>query len=160
MTHILPATESDFPAIHAIYAPYVLSSTVTMETIPPNLATLKTRWQDNLVYLVAKEGNETIGYAYAFPYRPRPGYRHTVEESVYVSAAHQGKGIGKKLLQELITQCSQKDFAQMLAIIAGSGNAASLHLHTSLGFTQSGILTHVGNKFGQWIDTVLMQKAL
>ena len=111
-------------------------------------------------YLVAEVGTTIAGYAYAGPYRPRPGYRFTVENSVYVEALWRGRGIGRHLLQALIEACTTLGFRQMVAVIGDSQNHASLALHRSLGFTEVGLLPTIGFKSGQWLDAVLMQRAL
>jgi phosphinothricin acetyltransferase len=100
------------------------------------------------------------GYAYAGAWRPRPAYRHTVENSVYVAPGMQGRGIGLALLATLIARCTEGGRSQMVAVIGNSANAGSLGLHERLGFERVGVLRRVGFKFGQWVDTVLMQRAL
>ncbi len=161
---ISSAKEEDFGAIQQIYAHYIRTSTVSLEETPPGLEEMKARWANSvargLPYLVAKTGSEVVGYAYAFPYRARSGYRFTVEESVYVSKDHQGYGVGYKLLLALMEECKQKGYKQMLAVIAGSDNTASIKFHENLGFTHSGVLKNFGFKFNKWIDTLLMQREL
>ena len=158
------AKDSDFPYIHAIYESYVLYSTVTMEEIPPNLEDMKKRWRESvakkLPFIVAKIDGAVAGYAYAFPYRSRSGYRFSVEESIYLAEAYQGLGIGKKLLSTLINTCRNNGFQQMIAVIAGTDNHGSIKLHESLGFFQAGVLQHVGFKLGKHVDTIIMQKEL
>ena len=158
------AAEADFSAIQQIYAHYIRTSTISLEETPPSVEEMKARWANSvargLAYLVAKIDGEVVGYAYAFPYRARSGYRFTVEESVYVSKDHQGFGVGYKLLLALMEDCKQKGYRQMLAVIAGSDNSASIKFHENLGFTHSGVLKNFGFKFNKWIDTLLMQKEL
>ena len=101
-----------------------------------------------------------IGYAYATPFRPRPAYRHTLENSVYLSPAARGHGVGRLLLAELIARAEALGARQMTAVIGDSGNAASIGLHLALGFVQVGTLRHVGRKFDRWLDVVLMQRTL
>jgi phosphinothricin acetyltransferase len=158
------ANVNDFATIQRIYAPYVEQSSVSMEEAIPSVEDMRTRWQDavakSMPYLVAKKGGVIVGYAYATPYRTRSGYRFTVEESVYVANGQHGMGIGRLLLENLITRCREKRFKQMMAVIAGTGNNASIRLHKSLGFTHAGLLKQVGFKCGVWVDTLVMQKAL
>jgi L-amino acid N-acyltransferase YncA len=103
---------------------------------------------------------EVVGYAYAGPYRPRPAYRHTVENSVYVRPDHQGLGLGRRLLDALIAEAEARGFRQIVAVIGDSANAASIRLHEAAGFAMVGTLTSVGRKHETWLDTVLMQRAL
>lgn len=158
------STPADVPAIQAIYAHHVLHGTASFELDPPTLADMHTRREavlaQRLPYLVAERGGEIVGYAYATPYRPRPAYRYTVEDSVYVKPGIAGQGIGGQLLAALVERCTAGGWRQMLAIVGDSGNAASLALHAHQGFHPVGTLRSVGYKFGQWRDTVLMQRAL
>jgi phosphinothricin acetyltransferase len=126
---------------------------------------MQRRWQDvverGLPYLVAVLPERAVaGYAYASPYRARPGYRYTVEDSVYVDPGCMGQGAGRALLAALIAACAPLGYRQMVAVIGGSDNAASIGLHAALGFERVGCLTAVGRKFDRWVDTVLMQRAL
>jgi L-amino acid N-acyltransferase YncA len=161
---IREATESDMDAVRAIYEHYVLHSTASLEEVPPDAAELNNRriaiMQQALPYLVAEYDGRVAGYAYAAAYRPRSGYRFTVENSVYVSKEYVGKKIGCKLLTEVITRCEAGGYKQMLAVIAGTDNHASIAFHERMGFTQSGILKGFGFKFGKWVDTILMQRPL
>ena len=156
--------ESDVAAIQPIYAYYVLQGLATFEEIPPALDDLLSRRDAILLaglpYLVATENGQIVGYAYASTYRSRPAYRYTVEDSVYVTAGRHSQGIGTALLSALIARCEAGVWKQMVAVIGDSGNAASIALHTRLGFERVGVLKAVGFKLGQWVDTVLMQRAL
>ena len=158
------AQDEDFAAIARIYAPYVLNTTVSMEQTPPTADEMKARAQASraqaLPFLVARVEGRVAGYAYAFPYRARPGYRFTVEESVYVADGLRGMGIGQQLLAELIARCREKNYRQMVAVIAGTNNTPSIKFHESMGFSISGTLKQVGFKLDTWVDTILMQKAL
>ena len=154
-----------WPALQAIYAHYVLNDTCTFEETVPSVDEMRAREQvlgpvASSLFLVATAGDEVVGYAYAVPYRARPAYRHTVENSVYVAPGQHGRGIGRLLLGQLIERCAQAGLAQMVAVIGDSANAGSIALHERLGFVQVGTLRRVGFKFGRWIDTVLMQRAL
>ncbi|MGE0260849.1 MAG: N-acetyltransferase family protein, partial [Alphaproteobacteria bacterium] len=112
-------------------------------------------------YLVAERGGgRVVGYCYAAPFRTRSAYRFTLEDSIYLDPAEIGRGIGRKLLQPLIEQCAERGYRQMVAVIGGSETVASIRLHRALGFAPIGVLPAIGFKFGRWIDTVLMQRAL
>ena len=161
---ITNAVASDFMEIQKIYSYYVNNTTISLEEESPSPEEMMIRWKNSvdksLPYLVAKIDDKVAGYAYAFPYRARSAYRFTLEESVYVSKDYQGLGIGHLLLSELIEECKKKGYRQMLAVIAGNDNLASIKFHQKLGFKQSGILEKFGFKFDKWIDTLLMQKEL
>lgn len=161
---VCAATSKDIPQIHTIYAHYVEHTTVTFEEEVPSEAELYERMeaigQQGLPFLVAKQSDQIVGYAYVVLYRKRSAYRFTVEESIYVHPDFVGQGIGRKLLEQLIIMCKEAGYKQMLGVIAGSDNNASLTLHTKLGFKNIGVLREVGYKFDQWVDTVIMQRAL
>jgi phosphinothricin acetyltransferase len=154
---------ADLAAVQAIYAHHVLTGAASFELEPPDLDEIRRRWSAVVAggypHLVAVEGGAVLGYAYAGAYRPRPAYRHAVEDSVYVDAAAHGRGVGGKLLARLIEECERRGFRQMIAVI-GDNLPASIALHASLGFTDAGRLRAVGFKFGRWCDTTLMQRAL
>jgi phosphinothricin acetyltransferase len=158
------ASDADMVAVTQIYATHVLHGLASFEEIPPSLDEMKSRrasvLQLGLPYLVAELDGRVVGYSYATFYRTRPAYRYTVEDSVYVEAGLNGRGIGTKLLAELIARCERGPWRQMLAVIGDSGNAGSIALHRRLGFTPAGSLTSVGFKFGRWVDSVFMQRAL
>lgn len=150
--------------IQQIYAQHVLHGTASFELEPPTADQLRLRRDDvvarGMPYLVAEIDDAVRGYAYVTPYRPRPAYRYTVEDSVYIEAGWGGRGIGKQLLSALIERCIAGGWRQMLAVVGDSRNAASLALHASMGFHPAGTLRSVGYKHGQWRDTVLMQRDL
>jgi L-amino acid N-acyltransferase YncA len=158
------AVEQDLGAIREIYSHYVLHGLATFEETPPTVEELDERMRkirfQGLPYLVASIDERLVGYAYASPYRPRPAYRFTIEDSVYVELGQHGKGIGKALLGGLISRCEQGNWRQMVAIIGDSGNASSIALHRKMGFRQVGTLQNVGFKLGRWVDTVMMQREL
>lgn len=161
---IRPATPADIKDITAIYAHAVEHGTASFEIEPPSIAEMTTR-QKNLLdggfpYLVADAAGAVAGYAYAGPYRTRIAYRHTVEDSVYVSPRATRRGIGRLLLTELMTRSEACGFRQMVAVIGDSQQTASIELHRSLGFSAVGTLTNIGFKHGRWLDTVLMQRPL
>jgi phosphinothricin acetyltransferase len=154
----------DIPAITAIYQQAVAEGLASFEYEPPAEAEMRRRF-DAIVgggfpYLAAELDGRVIGYAYASAFRPRPGYRFSVENSVYVAPDVQRSGAGKALLEELITRCTAAGFRQMIAVIGDSGNSASIGLHRRLGFTFCGVIHALGWKHGQWLDSVYMQRAL
>ncbi|WP_407157531.1 GNAT family N-acetyltransferase [Bradyrhizobium sp. STM 3557] len=161
---IRPTQESDLPAITAIYAQAVREGTATFELDPPDLAEMTRRFRSlsdgGFPYFVALLDGRIAGYAYAGPYRPRPAYRFTVENSVYLDPISHRRGIGLRLMQELIEACTARGFRQMIAVIGDSANAASVGLHTKCGFQMIGTHPSVGLKFGRWLDTVMMQVPL
>ncbi len=158
------ARESDMPAVQAIYAHHVIHGTASFELEPPTVEQMLQRRADicanGLPYLVAERGGEVLGYGYATLYRPRPAYRFTVEDSVYVREGMAGFGIGHALLEAVIQHCTEGGRRQMVAIIGNSENIASIRLHARLGFRQVGIFESVGFKHGRWLDTVIMQREL
>ena len=158
------AERSDLQAIATIYAHHVQTGTASFEIEAPDTAEMARRWRDvvdgGLPYLVAIEGERVLGYAYAAPYRPRPAYRYTVEDSVYVCADSARRGIGAALLERLILASERAGARQMIAVIGDSANIASIHLHAAAGFAPVGIIASVGWKFQRWLDVVLMQRAL
>ena len=111
-------------------------------------------------YIVAERDGRVIGYAYAGPYRARPAYRHTVEDSIYLATDARGQGVGGLLLRGLIEESTARGFRQMIAVIGDSQNMASVRVHRAAGFAMTGTLTAVGHKFGRWLDAVLMQRTL
>ncbi|MFL1876190.1 N-acetyltransferase family protein [Hansschlegelia beijingensis] len=158
------ALDSDMAAVQRIYEPEVVAGLATFELEPPSVEEMARR-RDAIIgagrpYLVAERDGRVLGYAYAAEYRARPAYRHTVEDSVYVSAEAQGQGVGSALLAELIARCEAGPWRQMVAVIGDSANAGSIALHRRLGFRQVGVLEAVGFKLGRWVDTVLMQRPL
>lgn len=164
MTTLRTSTSSDLAAITRIYAHHVLHGTGSFEIDPPDITEMSARRDQvlarGLPYLVAEQDGLVIGYAYANVFRPRPAYRTTVENSVYVAATHAGQGIGRVLMSELIQQCEAAGMRQMIAVIGDSANQGSIGLHKALGFQPAGLLRSSGWKHGRWLDTVLMQRAL
>lgn len=158
------ADAADLPAITAIYAHHVLHGLASFETEAPALAEMTRRFESitggGYPYLVAVQEGTVLGYAYASHYRTRPAYRFTVEDSIYIAPAAAGRGIGRALLARLVADCEQRGYRQMLAVIGDSANTASIAVHRACGFTQKAVLDAVGFKFGRWVDSVLMQRAL
>jgi L-amino acid N-acyltransferase YncA len=162
---IRPAGSADIAAITRIYAEAVTHGTASFELEPPAEAEMTRRMfaliDNGFPYLAAESGGRLAGYAYAGPYRARPAYRLTVEDSVYVAPDTQRRGVGRALLAALIEASEACGHRQMIAVIGDSTlQAASIGLHEALGFRHVGILQDVGFKHGRWLDSVLMQRAL
>jgi phosphinothricin acetyltransferase len=159
-----PAAQGDLAAIHAIYAHHVLRGLATFEEVPPDVEEMRRRHQDvtgrGLPYLVAAERGEILGYGYCAPYRARSAYRYALEDSIYIKDGHLGKGIGTRLLGELLCICEALGYRQVVAVIGDSANAGSVALHARFGFLRVGTLRSTGFKFGRWVDSVLMQRPL
>ncbi len=158
------AAQGDITALHAIYAHHVLHGLASFEEVAPDAAEMRRRYQDvagrGLPFLVAAEGPAVIGFGYCAPYRARSAYRYALEDSVYVKDGHLGKGIGNRLLAELIVRCERLGYRQVIAVIGDSANATSIALHARHGFLRVGTLRSTGYKFGRWVDSVLMQRPL
>ena len=161
---IRDAKASDMQPVQSIYAHQVLHGLATFEMEPPTASELDLRRERviaaGLPYLVAESEGRILGYCYATDYRPRPAYRYTIEDSVYVAEGFGGRGIGAALLGGLIERCESGHWRQMIAVIGSSGNTGSVALHRRLGFEAVGTLRAVGFKHGVWVDTVLMQRPL
>lgn len=161
---IRAATEADIGAITAIYAAEVRDFVNTYEYEAPDEAEMRRRMQAILAggypYLVAEVDGQLAGYAYASSFRARIGYRFTVENSVYVAAPWQGRGIGAALMERLISECEACGFRQMIAVIGEAANIASIRLHERFGFRVIGTFEGIGRKQDRWLDTVFMQRAL
>ena len=158
------AEDRDNQALLRIYGHYVRHSTATFEMEEPTEAEIDRRRtliiEAGLPYLVAEREGSVVGFAYAGPYRVRPAYRFTVENSIYLDPAARGQGIGTLLLTRLIEDCERAGKRQMVAIVGDSANLASIRLHTRLGFREVGVLLSVGRKFDRWLDTVILQRDL
>jgi phosphinothricin acetyltransferase len=167
---IRAAETDDLGVIAGIFAHYVTTSVSTFEETPPTVR----EWEEKLSgiselglpFLVVEaggggaEGGRIAGYAYAGPWRPKPAYRHTVEDSVYLAPGWTGRGLGRMLLTALLAHCARAGARQMIAVIADSGADASVALHRACGFTDAGRLAGVGFKHGRWVDTLLLQRGL
>jgi L-amino acid N-acyltransferase YncA len=164
MMHVRESTDADIAMIQAIYAYHVRHGLASFEEEPPSTAELLRRRADvlgrGLPYLVGEVDGIVIGYGYASPYRARSAYRFTLEDSVYVAPERIGKGVGRALLSAVIERCERLGSRQMIAVIGDSANHASIGLHARLDFAIVGTLPAVGFKFGRWVDSVLMQRAL
>jgi phosphinothricin acetyltransferase len=159
---IRTADPGDAEAIRSIYNAEVAGSTVTFDLVERTPAE-HSEWmaQHSGVYalVVATDCGEIIGFASLSPYRPRPAYSTTVEDSVYVAGDHRGRGVGKALLAELVARARIHGFHSVIARIVGN-HEASIALHRSCGFELIGTEHEVGRKFGQWLDVDLMQRLL
>jgi phosphinothricin acetyltransferase len=161
---IRPATPADIPAITAIYSHAVRHGTASFEIEPPDEAEMARRQTTLLTggfpYIIAENDGDLAGYAYAGPYRTRPAYRWSVEDSVYVNPNAHRRGVGRALLERLIVESEQRGFRQMIAVIGDSAQISSIELHRALGFRMIGVIENVGYKFDRWLDSVLMQRDL
>jgi L-amino acid N-acyltransferase YncA len=154
----------DIAAITRIYADAVTHGTASFELEPPDEAEMTRRQRmlsvEGYPYLVAEQGGVLAGYAYAGPYRARPAYKWTVEDSIYVAPQFHRRGIGGLLLARLVEESEKRGYRQMIAVIGDSAQAASIAVHAAAGFTMIGTVRSVGFKRGKWLDTVMMQRAL
>ena len=161
---IRPAVIGDLDAVHAIYSHHVRHGTASFEIEPPAPDEMKRRYANvvaaGLPFLAAEVEGNVVGYGYAGSYRPRPAYRFTVEDSIYIHPDWCGRRLGRQLLARVILHSEAAGCRQMIAVIGDSANVASVRLHTAAGFRATGVLRSVGFKFGRWLDTVLMQRAL
>lgn len=154
----------DLDAIAGIFGYYVTNTVATFEETPPTARDWETKLASvrelALPFLAAEAPDGVVGYAYAAPWRPKPAYRHTVEDSVYLAPGWTGRGLGRQLLTALLERCARAGARRMIAVIADGGDGASTALHRACGFTDAGRLTEVGFKHGRWIDTLLLQRGL
>lgn len=161
---IRAATLADIPEIQAIYAHHVLTGAGTFEEVPPSIEDMTARFTDvtgrGWSYLVATDATGVLGYAYYAQFRDRSAYRFTAENSVYVRDDVRGQGVGKSLCARLLSDAEATGFRQMVAVIGDSDNVGSIGVHASLGFQRVGVMRATGFKFGRWVDTVHMQRAL
>jgi len=165
MPNIRASVESDIPAITAIYRHHVLHGTGTFEVDPPSESDMAARRADvlgrGLPYLVAEDdAGQILGFSYANWFKPRPAYRFSAEDSVYVADAARGQGVGRLLLAALSAQAEAAGVRKLLAVIGDSDNAGSIGVHRAAGFTEIGVMRSVGWKFDRWLDIVLMEKTL
>lgn len=164
MLIIRSSTDADLPAITAIYAHHVLTGTGTFEVDPPNLDDMRGRRVDvlfkGLPWLVAVQNDVVVGYAYCNWFKPRPAYRFSAEDSIYLAPSASGKGWGKLLLVELMAQAERAGIRKLIAVIGDSANLGSIGVHKACGFTPVGVLSACGWKFERWLDVVLMERSL
>ncbi len=164
MTTIRPSQDADISAITAIYAHHVLHGTGTFETTPPTAEEMATRRLDvlgkGLPYLVIEDASGVVGFAYCNWFKPRPAYRFSAEDSIYLAPSATGKGWGRLLLIELMAQAERAGVRKLIAVIGDSANQGSIAVHTACGFERTGVLSNCGWKFDRWLDVVLMDRAL
>lgn len=164
MPLIRTSQPEDIPAISAIYAHHVLHGTGTFELEPPSQQEMASRRSEvlakGLPYLVAVDGKQVLGFAYCNWFKPRPAYRFSAEDSVYVAPDAQGLGLGRALLTELAAQAEKAGVRKLIAVIGDSANTGSIAVHRAVGFSHVGVLKSCGWKFDQWRDVVMMDKAL
>lgn len=164
MPIIRPSQPSDMAAITAIYKHHVLHGTGTFEIDPPSLEDMTARREDvlskGLPYLVLENEGQVVGFAYCNWFKPRPAYRFSAEDSIYLAADTAGKGWGRMLLAELCQAAEKVGIRKLIAVIGDSGNAGSVGVHTSVGFKHVGTVSGCGWKFERWLDIVMMEKAL
>lgn len=162
--HIRDACKKDCSAIQAIYKEHVLHGLASWEESPPEITEIADRMKDLIKagypYRVIELNGEVKGFAYASSYRPRPAYRHTVENSIYVDSSCTRMGLGGSLLQDLIQQCTDRGYRQMVAVIGDSENVPSIEFHAAHGFVHCGTLRSLGFKHGKWLNQILMQLSL
>jgi L-amino acid N-acyltransferase YncA len=164
---VRPCFQQDLELVHLIYAHHVMTGTGSFEYEPPSLEEMTSRWSRIVThgwpYLVAAptaDLSRVIGFAYAAPFRDRPGYARTFEDSVYVAPNAQGQGVGKLLLNELMGQLQADGVREVVAVIGDGANIASVELHARAGFRHVGVMKQVGRKFDRWLDVVMMQRSL
>lgn len=161
---IRPADAADLPDMQAIYAHHVMTGAGTFEETPPSIEEIQARFEAvtgrGWAWLVAADETGVLGYAYFTQMRDRSAYRYTAENSIYVREDVRGQGVGKALVARVLEEAERAGFRQMVAVIGDSENVASIGVHTSLGFLRVGVLRSSGFKFGRWVDTVFMQRAL
>ena len=164
MPSIRPSREDDVPAITAIYAHHVQHGTGTFEIDPPSPGDMAVRRAEvlarGLPWLVLEEDGQVLGYAYCNWFKPRPAYRYSAEDSIYLAPGTQGRGLGRLLLAELGRQAEAVGVRKLIAVIGDSANAGSIGVHRSLGFESVGTIRACGWKFDRWLDIVLMEKSL
>ena len=164
MPIIRPSRDSDVAAISAIYHHHVLHGTGTFEMDPPGQAEMAQRRLDvlskGLPYLVSESQGQVLGFAYCNWFKPRPAYRFSAEDSIYLAPDALGRGVGRALLAELALQAERAGLRQLIAVIGDSANAGSIGVHRSVGFEPVGVLKACGWKFDRWLDVVMMQKSL
>lgn len=159
------ATDRDVPHMLEIYNLYVANSTVTFDEDALTLKEMRHKFRDverlGFPWLVAvSPGGTILGYAYVTPWKAKAAYRYTVEDSIYLSPAATGKGVGKALMARMLDDARAAGIKEVIAVIADKGADASIALHANFGFTKIGEMGRVGFKFGRWLGTVLMQKSL
>ena len=164
MPTIRPSRDDDIDAITRIYAHHVLHGTGTFEVDPPSVQDMRARRAEvlarGLPWLIAESDNQVSGFAYCNWFKPRPAYRFSAEDSIYLAPHANGQGLGRALLAELATQAERAGVRKLIAVIGDSGNTGSIGVHRALGFQHVGVLASCGWKFDRWLDVVLMERSL
>ena len=164
MPTIRPSRDDDIDAITRIYAHHVLHGTGTFEVDPPSVQDMRARRAEvlarGLPWLVAESDNQVSGFAYCNWFKPRPAYRFSAEDSIYLAPHANGQGLGRALLAELTTQAERAGVRKLIAVIGDSRNTGSIGVHRALGFQHVGVLASCGWKFDRWLDVVLMERSL
>ncbi|MEV4639714.1 N-acetyltransferase family protein [Actinoplanes sp. NPDC049548] len=158
---IRPVAGADLPAVAEIYGHYVTGSVATFDEIVPTAADwaekLRVVEERRLPFVVAAAAGEVLGFAYASAWRPKPAYRYTVEDTIYLAPGGTGRGLGRRLLEAVLAGCRDAGVRSVIAVVADTGDPASMALHRRAGFREVGRLARVGRKHGRWVDTVLLQ---
>lgn len=161
---IRPGLADDAAEIHRIHAQAVETGTASFSLEPPSLDDIAARvdrmLEQKLPLRVAENNGDVVGYAFADWFRPRPGYRFTLEDSIYVDPGAQGRGIGRALLSAVVEDARAGGFKQIIAVIGDIENTGSIAVHKGCGFLYAGVLKNVGFKFDRWLDTIYMQREL
>jgi L-amino acid N-acyltransferase YncA len=164
MTLIRDSRDDDLSAITAIYAHHVLHGTGTFETTPPSGAEMAARRDDvlgkGLPYLVVEDDGAVLGFAYCQWFKPRPAYRFSAEDSIYLHPGAHGRGLGRQLLAALVQRAEDAGLRKLIAVIGDSANAGSIGVHAAVGFQAVGTVKSCGWKFDRWLDIVMMERAL
>ncbi|MCF8168549.1 MAG: GNAT family N-acetyltransferase [Rhodoferax sp.] len=164
MTILRTSSSPDIPAVTAIYTHHVLYGTGTFEVTPPTEQEMAARRDDvlskGLPYLVLEEAGAVTGFAYCNWFKPRPAYRYSAEDSIYLAPSAHGRGLGRLLLVELMAQAERAGVRKLIAVIGDSANHGSIGVHRACGFEHVGTLTHCGWKFDRWLDVVMMERAI
>jgi L-amino acid N-acyltransferase YncA len=164
MIKIRPSVDADISNITTIYTHHVLHGTGTFETTPPSPQDMASRRSDvlskGLPYLVLEDATGVLGFAYCNWFKPRPAYRFSAEDSIYLTPAAHGRGLGRLLLEELMAQAERAGVRQLIAVIGDSANKGSIGVHRACGFSHVGVLSDCGWKFDRWLDVVLMDKPI
>jgi len=164
MLLIRPARDEDVAAVTTIYTHHVLHGTGTFEMDPPSESDMASRRADvlarGLPWLVAEEQSQITGFAYCNWFKPRPAYRFSAEDSIYLAPHAKGQGLGRMLLAELSLQAERAGVRKLIAVIGDSANTGSIGVHRTAGFVHVGVLASCGWKFDRWLDVVLMEKTL
>ena len=164
MPLIRPSRDEDIAGFTLIYAHHVLHGTGTFEVDPPSVQDMRARRAEvlarGLPWLIAESDNQVSGFAYCNWFKPRPAYRFSAEDSIYLAPHANGQGLGRALLAELATQAERAGVRKLIAVIGDSGNTGSIGVHRALGFQHVGVLASCGWKFDRWLDVVLMERSL